>query len=151
MVFGFRVDPMASFLPPQIQWNCFTPPTLTPPKRCHQTPLFLPPRPLCQTTLSWQTTTSSSSSLSIEERVWPHRIVLSHASQVRFSRRNPLFPLFSPHQERTTICSSLVCLWALVRGGEEGWVSSSDGPTVESERFYPWMVKREREFAINLW
>ena len=85
-VFGFGANPIASFLPPQIQWNRFTPPTLTPPKRCRQTPLFLPPRPLRQTTLSWQTTTLSlSSSSSIEERVWPHRIVLSHAGQVYFS------------------------------------------------------------------
>ena len=68
-----------------------------------------------------------------------------------FFQRNPLFPSFSPHQERSTICSSLVCLWAPVCGGEEDWVSSGDGPTVESERFYPWTVKREREFEINLW
>ena len=68
-----------------------------------------------------------------------------------FFRRNPLFPLFSLHQERSTISLSLVCLWAPMCGGEEDWVSSSDGPTVESERFYPWMVKRGREFEINLW
>ena len=68
-----------------------------------------------------------------------------------FFRRNPLFPLFSLHQERSTICLSLVCLWALMCGGEEDRVSSRDGPTVESERFYPWMVKRGREFEINLW
>ena len=86
---------------------------------------------------------------------WRESLASSHRSLSRksssFFRQNPLFPLFSPHQERTTICSSLVCLWAPVRGGEEGWVSSSDGPTVESERFYPWTVKREREFEINLW
>jgi len=77
---------MASFLPPQIQWNHFTPPTLTPPKWCRQTPLFLPPQPLRQTMLSWQTTTSSSSSSSsIKERVWPRRIILSHVGRVRFS------------------------------------------------------------------
>ena len=29
-------------------------------------------------------------------------------------------------------------------------MSSGDGPMVESERFYPWTVKREREFEINL-
>ena len=46
MVFGFGADPMASFLLPQIQRNRFTPPTLTPPKWCRQTPLFLPLRPL---------------------------------------------------------------------------------------------------------
>ena len=86
---------------------------------------------------------------------WRESLASSHRSLSRksssFFRQNPLFPLFCPHQERTTICSSLVCLWAPVRGGEEGWVSSSDGPTVESERFYPWTVKREREFEINLW
>ena len=68
-----------------------------------------------------------------------------------FFQRNPLFPSFSPHQERSTICSSLVCLWAPVCGGEEDGVSSGNGPTLESERFYPWTVKREREFEINLW
>ena len=68
-----------------------------------------------------------------------------------FFRQNPLFPLFSLHQERSMICLSLVCLWAPMCGGEEDWVSFSDGPTVESERFYPWMVKRGREFEINLW
>ena len=131
--------------------NRFTPRTLTPPKRCHQTPLFLPPQPLRQMTLSWQTTTSSSSSSSsIEERVWSRRIVLSHAGQVRFSDKIHCSHVFL-HQERSTICSSLVCLWAPMRGGEEGWVSSGDGPMVDSERFYPWTVKREREFEINLW
>ena len=75
-----------------------------------------------------------------------HRF-LSHRSS-SFFQQNPLFSSFSPHQERSTICSLLVCLWALMRGGEEGWVSSSDGPTVESERFYRWTVKREREFDL---
>ena len=82
-------------------------------------------------------------------------LALSHRSlscrSSSFFRQNPLFPSFSLHHERSTICSSLVCLWAPVCGGEEGWVSFDDGPTVESERFYPWMVKREREFEINLW
>ena len=84
------------------------------------------------------------------ESLAPLHRSLSRKSSL-FFRRNPLFPLFSLHQERSTIYLSLVCLWAPMCGGEEDWVSSSDGPTVESERFYPWIVKRGREFEINLW
>ena len=154
MVFGFGANPTASFLPPQLQRNHFTPPTLTPPKRRRQTPPFLPPRPLRQTTLSWQTTTSSSSSSSssIKERVWPCRIILSHVGRVHFSDEIDCSHRFlrikrEAWSARLDLLAVvlLVSLWAPVRGGEEGWVSSGDGPTVESGRFYPWRVKRERE------
>ena len=153
MVFGFGANPTASFLPPQLQQNHFTPPTLTPPKRRRQTPPFLPPRPLRQTTLSWQTTTSSLSlSSSIKERVWPCRIILSHVGRVHFSDEIDCSHRFlrikrEAWSARLDLLAVvlLVSLWAPVRGGEEGWVSSSDGPTVESGRFYPWRVKRERE------
>ena len=127
--------------------NRFTPRTLTPPKQCHQTPLFLPPQPLRQMTLSWQTTTSSSSSSSsIEERVWSRRIVLSHAGQVRFSDKIHCSHRFSASREKhdLLVVGLLVSsdawwrrrlseLWRWTYGGE--WeILSMDGE--ERERIW---------------
>ena len=73
-------------------------------------------------------------------------LALSHRSLSRksslFFQWNPLFPSFSPHQERSMIYSLLVCLWAPVHSGEEGWVSSGNGPTMEIQGGWR---ERERE------
>ena len=160
MVFGFGADPTASFLPPQLQRNHFTPPTLTPPKR-RQTPPFLPPRPLCQTTLSWQTTTSSSSlSSSIKERVWPCRIILSHVGRVHFSDEIDCSHCFLRiKREAWSTRLDLLAIVLLVSFGAwwrrrlselQRWTYSGKWEILsmegeERER------ERERELEINLW
>ena len=127
-VFGFGADPTELFLPPQIQRSRFTPPTLTPPKWCRQTPLFLPSQPLRQTTLSWQTTTLLSlSSSSIKERVWPRCIVLSHASQVRFSGKIHCSHCFlCIKREAWSVCHWSACELRCVVEKKTEWASVMD-------------------------
>ena len=146
MVFGFGANPTASFLPPQLQRNHFTPPTLTPPKRRRQTPPFLPPRPLCQTTLSWQTTTSSSSlSSSIKERVWPCRIILSHVCRVHFSDEIDCSHRFLRiKREARFACRWFACELQCVVEKKTEWAQAMDLQWRVRDSIHGWWRERER-------
>ena len=164
MVFRFGANPTTSFLPPQIQWNCFIPPTLTPPKWRHQTP-----------TVSASLTTPSNSTISTSSTTPSNNVVLTNdyllvvvvlinrreslaSSHCSLSRRsslffqwNPLFPSFSPHQERSMISSPwYACRWSTCKlrcvvENKAEWAPAMDLQWRSMEG-----VERKREFEINL-